>query len=68
MGRGDEISGRPGMRRAVNTVAKAVKTGKPVSSGMTVISDVHLKGFPRISVNGIVSRAIKASSHTKTLG
>lgn len=54
--------------RAVAAVSKAVKAGKPVPSGMTVISDVHLKGLRLISANGIVSWAIKTSANTKTLG
>src|SRR6185312_12940906 len=39
-----------------------------VQDGMTVISDVSLKGLRLLSVNSIVSWAIKTSTHTKTLG
>lgn len=57
--------------RAAVTAEKLVKdrlAGKPVQDGMTVISDVSLKGLRLLSVNGIVSWAIKTSTHTKTLG
>lgn len=53
---------------AAETTAKARHAGKPGDTGMTVISDVALKGLRLVNVNGVCSWAIKTNTHTKTLG
>lgn len=50
-------------------IAKARASGKEhPEAGLTVISDVALKGLRLVNVNGVASWAIKTSTHTKTLG
>lgn len=53
---------------AAEKAVKARREGKAADLSMSVISDVALKGLRLISVNGVVSWALKTSSHTKTLG
>ncbi|TPK78199.1 hypothetical protein [Mesorhizobium sp. B2-4-17] len=52
---------------AAEKVAKARQAGRP-ADGLTVISDLSLKGLRLISASGIVSWAVKTSTHTKTIG
>jgi len=50
-------------------VAKARASGKEhAEAGLTVISDVALKGLRLVNVNGVASWAMKTNTHTKTLG
>ena len=53
---------------AAEKAVKARREGKAADLSMSVISDVALKGLRLISANGVVSWAVKTSSHTKTLG